>query len=459
MIYLLAKAERALCSRHAALVCSTCTALFFLGAFLSTPLLGQALLPFGDNIGMGPDFSSPQSLAVEADGSLVMGAHPRWGRWSSIFRIDPVTGDRMIVSDDTTGSGPGLLYPSDLVVEADSSIVALDLWRKAVVRIDPISGDRMIVSDDTTGSGPVFSSPRGLAIEADGSLVVTYKSERGPTHEVLMRVDPVSGDRTIISDHTTGSGPNLISSFALAVEADNSIVALDRSRKAVMRIDPVSGDRMIVSDDATGSGPVFLSPAALAIEADGSLVVADDHHLFYRVASALVRIDPVSGDRTIISNDTTGIGPVLFSPTALAIEADGSLVVANDYDGAIADAAAADLVRIDPVSGDRTVFSFSVFGVGIEDETEVPERFLLTGAYPNPFQTTTHIGYELQSPYPVELVVYDAVGRQVEVLVSSTQPAGLYEASFEAEGLPNGVYFYRLSAGSSTKTGQMVLFR
>ncbi len=451
MIYLLAKAKRALCSRYAALVCSTCTALFFLGAFLSTPLLGQALLPFGENIGMGPDFSSPQSLAVEADGSLVMGAHPRWGRWSSIFRIDPVIGDRMIVSDDTTGSGPGLLYPSDLVVEADSSIVALDLWRKAVVRIDPISGDRMIVSDDTTGSGPVFSSPRGFAIEADGSLVVAEGS-------VLIRVDPVTGDRTIISDHTTGSGPNLISSSALALEADNSIVALDRSRKAVMRIDPVSGDRMIVSDDATGSGPVFLSPAALAIEADGSIVVTDER-LFYRGASAVVRIDPVSGDRTIVSNDTTGIGPILWAPAALAIEADSSLVVANHYDGALFDAAAADLVRIDPVSGDRTVFSFSMFGVGIEDETEVPERFSLTGAYPNPFQTATHIGYELQSPYPVELVVYDAVGRQVEVLVSSTQPAGLYEASFEAEGLPNGVYFYRLSAGSSTKTGQMVLFR
>ncbi len=363
----------------------------------------------------------------------------------------------MIVSDDTTGNGPGLLYPSDLVVEADSSIVALDLWRKAVVRIDPISGDRMIVSDDTTGSGPIFSSPRSLTIEADGNLVVTYKSERGPTHEVLMRVDPVSGDRTIISDHTTGSGPNLIFSFDLAVEAASSIVALDLHRKAVMRIDPVSGDRTIVSDETTGSGPVFLSPAALAIDADGSLVVADDHRLLYR--SALVRIDPVSGDRTIVSNDTTGIGPVLVSLTALAIEANGSLVVANEYSGGIADGVLSGLIRIDPVSGDRTVFSSSSFSIGIEDEIEVPERFSLTGAYPNPFQTTTHIGYELQSPYPVELVVYDAVGRQVEVLVSSTQPAGLYEASFEAEGLPNGVYFYRLSAGSSTKTGQMVLFR
>ena len=447
MIYLLAKATRVLCSKYAALVCSTCTVLFFLGAFLPIPLFGQI---YWEDIGMGPDFSSPQSLAVEADGSLVMGAHPRWGRWSSIFRIDPVTGDRTIVSDDTTGSGPGLWYPSDLVVEADSSIVALDLWRKAVVRIDPISGDRTIVSDDTTGSGPVFSSPAGLAIEADGSLVIAEE-------RVLKRVDPVTGNRMIVSGHTTGSGPVFSSLVSLAIEADGSLMVVDTD--ALVRVDPVTGNRMIVSDGTTGSGPVLLWPAALAIEADGSLVVADDHRLFYRVASALVRIDPVSGDRAIISNDTTGVGPILFSPSALATEANGSLVVANDYDGGLFDAVASELIRVDPVSGDRTAFSSSSFPIGIEDETEVPERFSLTGAYPNPFQTTTHIGYELQSPYPVELVVYDAVGRQVEVLVSSTQPAGLYEASFEAEGLPNGVYFYRLSAGSSTKTGQMVLFR
>ena len=57
-----------------------------------------------------------------------MGATPRYG-FGTIFRVDPVTGDRMIVSDDTTGSGPGLSHSIDLVVEADSSIVALDLWR------------------------------------------------------------------------------------------------------------------------------------------------------------------------------------------------------------------------------------------------------------------------------------------------------------------------------------------
>ncbi len=52
------------------------------------------------------------------------------------------------------------------------------------------------------GSGPGFVSPRGIAVEADGSLVVVDSGL-----EAVVRVDPVSGDRTIISDASIGSGP------------------------------------------------------------------------------------------------------------------------------------------------------------------------------------------------------------------------------------------------------------
>ena len=52
------------------------------------------------------------------------------------------------------------------------------------------------------GSGPAFVSPRGIAVEADGSLVVVDLGL-----DAVVRVDPVSGDRTIISDASTGSGP------------------------------------------------------------------------------------------------------------------------------------------------------------------------------------------------------------------------------------------------------------
>ena len=78
----------------------------------------------------------------------------------------------------------------------------VDLGLGAVIRVDPVSGDRTILSDASIGSGPGFVSPFGIAVEADGGLVV-----RDFGLDAVVRVDPVSGDRTLISDPSIGSGP------------------------------------------------------------------------------------------------------------------------------------------------------------------------------------------------------------------------------------------------------------
>ena len=305
-------------------------------------------------------------------------------------------------------------------------------------------------------SGPDFSNPLGLAVEADGSLVVIDAGR-----DAVLRVDPISGNRTIVSDDNTGNGPYFSNPLGLAVEADGGLVVINAGSDAVLRVDPVTGNRSIVSDDTTGSGPYFLEPSGLAVEADGNLVIVDSHFS----QRAVLRVDPVTGNRSIVSDDTTGSNLGFVSRYAhsgfgwlrdVEVEADGNLVVLNPYD--VADAAIAAVLRVDPVTGDRSFLSFSAIGTSIDEEV-VPERFSLAGAYPNPFQSTTRIGYALPRPSAVELVVYDAVGRQVDVLVSTVQPMGPHEVSFEAEELPNGVYFYRFTVGSFSKIGQMVLFR
>ncbi len=100
---------------------------------------------------------------------------------------------------EEVGSGPGFVTPFDIGVEADGSLVVIDSGLEAVVRVDPVSGDRTIVSDAGTGSGTAFESPLGIAVEADGSLVVIDIGLLA-----VLRVDPVTGDRTIHSDATTG---------------------------------------------------------------------------------------------------------------------------------------------------------------------------------------------------------------------------------------------------------------
>jgi hypothetical protein len=64
-----------------------------------------------------------------------------------------------------------------------------------------------------------------------------------------------------------------------------------------VRVDPVTGDRTLASGGAKGRGSPFLGPSSIAVETDGSLVVLDG--IFG--SKVLVRVDPISGDRIIIS--------------------------------------------------------------------------------------------------------------------------------------------------------------
>ena len=93
----------------------------------------------------------------------------------------------------------------------------------------------------------------------------------------------------------------------------------------------------------------------------------------------------------------------------------------------------------------------------------LPSEYALEAAYPNPFNPTTEIRFALPEAADVRLVVYDALGREVARLVDGPVAAGYQHATFEASGLPSGVYLYRLEAQGSaetfSKTGRMVLVK
>jgi hypothetical protein len=105
------------------------------------------------------------------------------------------------------------------------------------------------------------------------------------------------------------------------------------------------------------------------------------------------------------------------------------------------------------VYGDTTV-------VSVEDE-EVPvvSKFKLEQNFPNPFNPTTTIKYQIPELSFVTLKVYDVLGSELEILVSENKPVGSYEIEFNATGLPSGIYFYRLQAGSFVETKKMILLK
>jgi len=79
--------------------------------------------------------------------------------------------------------------------------------------------------------------------------------------------------------------------------------------------------------------------------------------------------------------------------------------------------------------------------------------------YPNPFNPTTVISYQLPKDGIVIVKVYDILGKEVKSLVNEYKSAGNYTVSFDASHLASGIYFYQLRAGNFISTKKMLLLK
>ncbi|MDP3684389.1 MAG: LamG-like jellyroll fold domain-containing protein, partial [Ignavibacteria bacterium] len=98
------------------------------------------------------------------------------------------------------------------------------------------------------------------------------------------------------------------------------------------------------------------------------------------------------------------------------------------------------------------------FVTGVEDPI-LPTTTTLMNAYPNPFNPETRIRYELNKDQHVSLKIYDVLGKEVITLVDDTKNAGYYEVSFDASGLPSGIYFYRMQSGDYVSVKKLLLLK
>lgn len=298
--------------------------------------------------------TNPTAVAVEADGGILVtdtdaGTDPSGGtsEWGVLYRLspDPSTGQltRSVLTDFGVGPNTGRT-PRAVTVEPDGRILVIMATigtssRGLLVRVDPVTGARAIVSDfANSGQGDLGVEPRGVAVEASGAIVVidaqAGQGETGNAQGVLFRIDPQTGLRTAVSNFGVGAsqGSNPTS---LAVQASGQIVVTDEGHPSttplglLFGVDPLTGLRTTLSDFNTGPN-TGREPEGVALERDGQILVVDKH-AGPLTRGMLFRVDPQTGARTIVSDFAVGPNGG-GDPLALAVvpPTHGTLIVIHE---------------------------------------------------------------------------------------------------------------------------------
>jgi hypothetical protein len=94
------------------------------------------------------------------------------------------------------------------------------------------------------------------------------------------------------------------------------------------------------------------------------------------------------------------------------------------------------------------------------EESFIPTAYALHQSYPNPFNPSTIIRFDIPEPSIVTLKVYNVLGQEVAVLVNGEfREAGQYDVRMDGSKLSSGVYFYRLTAGEFSEMKKMLLLK
>ncbi len=181
--------------------------------------------------------------------------------------------------------------------------------------------------------------------------------------------------------------------------------------------------------------------------------------------NSVYRVEFQGGDMTLPANYTSSIIDSFLVPEPDGLGGQLDVITIGNVDGDVDDEVVytQGYTRgiINDTTADAAILDIQHTPVSVElADDNIPDQYYLDQNFPNPFNPSTTIKFGITEASNVDLRIYDAIGREVAVLISNQfMGAGSYNVKFDASNLASGNYVYRMTAGVNTVSRKMQILK
>jgi len=303
----------------------------------------------------------PQQVAVDGSGNVFIADSNN----NRIRRVDATTKVITTVAGSGASSGgdggpainAGLLGPYGVAVDSSGDLYIADSYNNRIRRVDAATqyistvagnGTPGFSGDNGAATNAELKFPTGIGVDSSGDLYIADTN-----NERIRRVDATSHNITTVAgngqtgfngDGNSATSTSLCSPFGVALDASDAVFVADLCSSRIRRVDPntqtvatVAGDTIagFTGDGSTATSAELNYPDAVAIDHSGNLFIADGRNgRIRRVDAQTTNITTIAGGGTGGDN-AAATSAILATPTGLAVDASGNLLIADNYNNRI----------------------------------------------------------------------------------------------------------------------------
>ncbi|HMB90616.1 MAG TPA: SMP-30/gluconolactonase/LRE family protein [Rhodothermales bacterium] len=338
---------------------------------------------------------------------------------TTVYRVTP-EGQRSVFATGFVGA-------SGNAFDAQGNLYQSNIADRRISKVTP---DGIVSTFATTG----ILAPVGIAVDSQDNVFVANCGDH-----TIRKITP-DGTSTAFASSALFACPN-----GLTIDENDNLYTSNFNNGNVLRIEPDGTVSLLATIPGGNNGHLTYSHGQL-------YVVARCANQIYRL-SLTGQWTLVAGSGARGNADGPATQATFSIPNGIAASVTGDTLYVND---AVPTTGGCVSGSLNPIVLRRIILDTDT---GVADRDEVPETITLLQNYPNPFNPATRVHFRLPRTAFVRLRVFDLLGREVTTLVEGMRSAGQHEAVFEAEGLPGGVYVYRLEAAGIVRARAMLLLK